>query len=42
MKEEPALSINITEKNFLFVYVSSSTAAEYDKQQKKLQGHCRT
>ena len=29
-------------KNFLFVYVSSSTAAEYDKQQKKLQGHCRT
>lgn len=29
-------------KNFLFVYVSSSTAAEYDKQQKKLQGYCRT
>lgn len=29
-------------KNFLFMYVSSSTAAGYNKQQKKLQGYCRT
>ena len=38
MKEEPALSIKYHRKNFLFMYVSSSTAAGYNKQQKKASG----